>query len=146
MVKFSYHSQFLVDPLLTSVVPLFFCIITITFLLSLNVSKSQGPWTLLIILAVFNNPVIWIVYSRPLISGSPSPCTNHLVTFPCTPIKIGITVTVMFHNFFSSLARSTDLSLFAFFQFNPVVCWNNKVQYLAGFCCCCLNFQLYLWL
>ena len=60
-----------------------------------------------------------MVYTRPLISKSSSPCTKPLMTVPSAPITIGITVTFMFHSFFSPLARSRYLSLFfAFFQWS----------------------------
>ena len=44
---------------------------------------------------------------------SSSPRTNPLMTEPSTPITIGITVTFIFHSFFSSLARSGYSSLFS---------------------------------
>ena len=69
--------------------------------------------TLLSILADLNNAVAWIVSSHPHISKSSSPCTNPLVTVPRAPITIGITVTFMFHSFFSSLASSRHLFLFS---------------------------------
>ena len=61
----------------------------------------------------FNNDVVWIVFIRPLISKSSSPCTNSLVTVPSTPITTGITVILMIH--FFSLARFRYLSLFSLF-------------------------------
>ena len=42
-----------------------------------------------------------------------NPFTNPLVTVPSAKIIIGITVTFMFHSFFSSLARYRYLSLFS---------------------------------
>ena len=50
-----------------------------------------------------------MVSTRPLISKS---CTNPLVIVPKAPITIGITVSFVFHSFFSSLARSWYLSFF----------------------------------
>ena len=74
------------------------------FLGSLRDSKSfQVSRTLLSILADLNNAVVWIVSIRPLISKSSSPCSNSLVTVPIPLITTGITVTFMFHSFFSSL-------------------------------------------
>ena len=82
---------------------------------SLSGSKSlQVSWTLLSILAVLNNVVVWIVSTRPLISKSSSPFNNPLVTVPKAQITIGIIVTFMFHSFFNSLARSRYLSFFSF--------------------------------
>ena len=52
-------------------------------------------------------------FSCPLISKSSSPFTNSLGIVPSAPTTIGITVTFMFHSFFSSIARSRYLSLFS---------------------------------
>ena len=81
---------------------------------SLSDSKSpQVSRTLLSILAVLNNAVVWMVSTRPPTSKSSSPFSNPLVTVPNSPITIGIIVTCMFHSFFSSLARSRYLSFFS---------------------------------
>ena len=81
---------------------------------SLSDSKSlQVSGTLLSILAVLNNAVVWRVSTRPPTSKSSSPFSNPLVTVPNAPITIGIIVTCMFHSFFSSLARSRYLSFFS---------------------------------
>ena len=81
---------------------------------SLSESKSpQVSRTLLSILAVLNNAVVWMVSTRPPTSKSSSPFSNPLVTVPNAPITIGIIVTCMFHSFFSSLARSRYLSFFS---------------------------------
>ena len=54
---------------------------------SLSDSKSpQVSRTLLSILAVLNNAVVWMVSTRPPISKSSSPFSNPLVTVPNTPI------------------------------------------------------------
>ena len=76
-----------------------------------NNKSSQVSWTLLNILVDLNNAVVWMASTRPLISKSSSPFTNHLVTVPSVPITIGITVTFMFPSFFSSQARSRYLFL-----------------------------------
>ena len=86
-------------------------------------SDSRAPQvsrTLLSILADLNNALVQIVSIHPLISKSSSPCTNPLVTLPSAPIIIGITVTFMFHSFFSNfLGSSRYLSLFSLsFSFN----------------------------
>ena len=81
-----------------------------------RLSDSMSPQvsrTLLSILADLNNAVVWMVSTPPLISKSSSLCTNFLVTVSSAPITIGITITCMFHSFFSSLARSRYLSLFS---------------------------------
>ena len=55
-----------------------------------------------------------MVSTHPLISESSSPYTNPLVTILSAPITTGITVTSMFHSFFSSLSRFMYSSLFSF--------------------------------
>ena len=81
---------------------------------SLSESKSlQVSRTLLSILAVLNNAVVWMVSTRLPTSNSSSPFSEPLVTVPNAPITIGIIVTCMFHSFFSYRARSRYLSLFS---------------------------------
>ena len=80
---------------------------------SLSDSKSpQVSRTLLNILAVLNNVVVWMVSTRPSTSKSSSPFSNPFVTVPNAPITISIIVTCMFHSFFNSQARSRYLSFF----------------------------------
>ena len=80
-----------------------------TFHWSLSDSKSpQVSRTILSILAVRNNVVVWMVSTRPQTSKSSSPFNN-----PNAQITIGIIVTCMFHSFFDSLARSRYLSFFS---------------------------------
>ena len=82
-----------------------------------NLSDSKSPQvskTLLSILAVLNNAVVWMVSTRPPTSNSSSPFSNPLVTVPNAPITIRIIVTCMLHSFFNSLARSRYLSLFSY--------------------------------
>ena len=85
-----------------------------------RLSDSKSPQvsrTLLSILAVFNNAVVWMVSTRPPTSKSSRPFNNPLVTVPKAPITIGIIVTFMLHSFlggfFNSIARSRYLSLFS---------------------------------
>ena len=81
---------------------------------SLSDSKSHRvSRTLLSILAVLNNVVVWMVSAHPLISKSFIPFNNPLVTVPKAPITIDINVTFKFHSFFNSLARSRYLSFFS---------------------------------
>ena len=75
--------------------------------------KSQVSRTLLNILAVLNNVVVWMVFTRLPTSKSSSPFSNPLVTVPNRPITIGVIVTGMFHSFFNSLARLRCLSFFS---------------------------------
>ena len=70
---------------------------------SLRDRKSpQVSRTLLCILVVLNNAVVWMVFTGPLISLSSSPCTNTFVTVLKVTITIGVIVTFMFHSFFNS--------------------------------------------
>ena len=69
--------------------------------------------TLLSILTVLNNAMVWMFSTRPPISKSTSPFNNPLVTVPKAPITIDIIVTFMFHSFFNSRARSSYLSFFS---------------------------------
>ena len=74
---------------------------------SLSDSKSpQVSRTLLSILDDINNTVVWMIFTRPLISKSSIPCTNPSVTVLRVPITIGINATFMSLSFFNSLARS----------------------------------------
>ena len=67
---------------------------------SLSDSKSpQDFMTLLSILAVLNNAVVWMVSTRPPTSKSSSLFNRPLVTVLNAPITIGIIVTFMFHGF-----------------------------------------------
>ena len=82
---------------------------------SLSDNKSpQVSRTLLSILPVLNNGVDRVISTRPPDSKSSSPFNNPLVTVPKAPITIGTIVTLMFHSFFNSLARSRYLSFFSY--------------------------------
>ena len=98
---------------------------------SLRDSKSpQASRTLLSILAVLNNVVVWMVSTRPPSSKSSSPFSNPLVSVPNAPITIGIIVTFIFHSFFNSLARPRYLSFFSHsFSF---ILWYSKVDNFAS--------------
>ena len=80
-----------------------------------NLSDNKSPQvssTLLSILSALNNAnYVWMVSTHLVISRSLSPCINPLVTVPRAPITIDI-VTLMFHSFFNSIARSRYLSFF----------------------------------
>ena len=75
--------------------------------------SPQVSRTLLSILAVLNNVVVWMVSTRPPTFKSSNPLSNPLVTVPNAPITIGIIVTCMFHSFFNSLATLRYLSFFS---------------------------------
>ena len=101
---------------------------------SLSDSKSpQVSRTLLSILAVLNNAVVWMVSTRPPTFKSSSPFSNPLVTVPNAPITIGIIFTCMFHSFFQFPSKvEIFILLFTFFLFYPVVCRDSKVDYFAS--------------
>ena len=64
----------------------------IFFLLISNIYNVIHKYTV----SLYHNTLVWL---------DSSPCINPLVTVPGAPIKIGMTVTLIFHSFFSSLAR-----------------------------------------
>ena len=98
---------------------------------SLSDHKSpQVSRTLLSILAVLNNVVVWMVSTHPPPSKSSRPLNNPLVTLPKAPITIGIIVTFMFHKFSNSLERSRYLS---FFHFPSVVFCGQPGQQVHNF-------------
>ena len=89
----------------------------------------QVSGTLLKILAVLNNAVVWMVSTRSLIFKSSSPLITPSVTVSRAPITIGIIVTFMFHSFFQFSSKVQVLILlFAFFQFYSVVSRDSKVH------------------
>ena len=76
--------------------------------LSTGLSDSKSPQlfrTLLSILADLNNGVVWMIFTRPLISKSPSPCTYSLVIVPKATFTISITVTFMSWSIFSVFSQ-----------------------------------------
>ena len=81
---------------------------------SLSDSKSpQVSRTLLSILTVYNNAVVWMVSSRPPTSKSSRPFNDPSVTVLKAPITIGTIVTFMFYSFFNFLVRLRYLSFFS---------------------------------
>ena len=103
------------------------------FCWSLSDSKSpQVSRTLLSILAVFNNAVIWMVSIRMPISKSSRPFDNPLVTAPNAPITIGTVVTFIFHSFQFPRKFEVLILLFTFFQFYSVVSQDSKVDNFAN--------------
>ena len=85
-----------------------------------GVSKSsQISRILLCIQADFTNAVVWLVLILPMISNLSTSFSGFLRTIWNALTTIGITFTFMFHNFFSSLARSKCLFLsFSFLLFS----------------------------
>ena len=100
-------------------------------------NSSKVCRTLLSILAVLNNAVVWMVSTRPPTSKSSRPVNNPLVTVPKAPNIIGIIVTFMFHSIFNSLARSRYLSFFS--HFFSYILWSagtakSKIFKILFFC------------
>ena len=107
---------------------------------SLNDSKSpQVSRTLLSILAVLNNIVVWMVSTRLPTSKSSSPFSNPLVTVPNALITIGIIVTFMFQSFFQFPSKVQVLILF---QILSVLFCGQPGQQSRQFC----NFSSFCWL
>ena len=114
-----------------------------------SLSDSKFPpvsRTLLSILADLNNAIVWMVSFCPNIFKSPSPFTNPLEIVLRASIIIGIIITFVLQQFFSSLARSRYLSLFLFSVNFIVVCQDGKIHNLAGSLFLCLSLGLVVWL
>ena len=102
-----------------------------------NLIDSKSPQvsrTLLNILAVLNNAVVWMVSTQPPTSKSSNPFSNPLVTVPKAPITIGIIVTFICDSFFNSPASSRYLSLFShsftFILWSAVIAKSTILQVL----------------
>ena len=78
-----------------------------------GLSDSKYPRVSKTLLSILNSGVVWMVSTCPPISKFSSLYTNPLVTVPSTPITSAITVTFVFHDFYSSQARSRYLFLFS---------------------------------
>ena len=88
----------------------------------------ESPWLLSVILANLN-AVAWMVSILPLIFNSFSLVPKLLGIIPSAPVTIGITVTLMLHNFCHSLARSKHLYRFSLFlNIYSVVHQNIKIH------------------
>ena len=117
-----------------------------------SLSDNISPYvfgTLLSILTDLNNAVVWMVLTRPLISKSPNPCTNPLLTVPSVSITIGTLLLLCALVYLFPSKVSIVIYRFAFFQFYPMVSRNGKVYYSAGsffhFFCCWLLLGLVVW-
>ena len=95
-------------------------------------SLLSSPVQLLSILVELSNAIVSIVSTSPLISKSSHSFTNSFLIVPRAPVTIGVTVTFMFHNFFSFPSKVLVLIPFAFFQFYSVVSRDSKVQNSAS--------------
>ena len=109
-------------------------------------SDSKSPQltrNVLSILADLSSAIVWIVSARPLNLNPSNPVAKHLGIVPSAPVMTGITVTLIFHNVFSSLPRLKYLSLFwfffFFFNFNSMIVRLGKFHYLMS----SLSFSLF---
>ncbi len=107
--------------------------------LSLEFEWQQVSRTLLSILAVLNNVVVWMVSTHPPTSKSSSLFNNPLVTVLNGTITIGIIVTFMFYSFFNSLPSWGTYPSFHFLSvlfcgYHPQTCryrlqgWRNPKE------------------
>ena len=105
---------------------------------SLSDSKCpQVSRTILSILTVLNNAVVWMVSTRPPTSKPARPFSNPLVTVPKAPITIGINVTSMFHRFLQFASKvEVRILLYTFFLFYSVVSQDSKIDNFAIFFLC----------
>ena len=97
--------------------------------------SPQVSRTLLSILAVFNNAVVWMVSTHSPTSKSSSPFNSSLVIVPKALIAIGIIVTFMFYRlFFFQFPCKVEvlILLFTFFQFYSVISQDSKVDNFAN--------------
>ena len=91
---------------------------------------------------ILHNAVVWMVSSHPLISLSSSNLSKPLRIVPSAPITTGITVTLIFHNFLSYLAKSKYLplcslsSIFALRSADTVkIIKRQVIKILISYCC-----------
>ena len=100
---------------------------------SLIENKSpQVSRTLLSILAVLNNAVVWMVSTHPQTSKSSSLFNIPSVTVPNAPITIGIIDTFMFHSFLTPSKVEVVILFFPFSQFYSVVCRDSEFDNFAS--------------
>ena len=102
-----------------------------------GLSDSKFPQvsrTLLSILAVLNNVVIWMVSTPEPTSKSSSPFNNPLLTVPKAPITIGIIVTFMFHSFFFFSIPKQGRGTYPSFPILSVLFCGQPAQQSRQFC------------
>ena len=111
---------------------------------SLGNNKSpQVSRTLLRILADLNNVVIWIVSIHPQISNSSSPFPILWEPLQVCQSQLVSPLTLIFHSFFSSQARSKYLTLFAF-SLIFTLCSTGMAKSIIWqilFFCCFVNYD-----
>ena len=92
-----------------------------------RLSESKIPQvsrTLLSILTVFNNTVVWMVSTRLLTSKYSRPFNSPLVTVPKAPFTIGTIVTFMFRSFFFFFFNSLARSRYFFLHYFSFILWS----------------------
>ena len=101
---------------------------------SLSDNKSpQVSRTFLSMVAPLNNGIVWMVLIVLFFSKFSSSFIIPLRIVLRAPITISITVTFMFHSFFSCLPKFWYLSrFFLFLRFYSLVSWNNRIRYSVG--------------
>ena len=113
---------------------------------SSDIKFLQVSRTFLNILTVLTYAVVWLFSTRPLISKSPCPFNNPLLTVPKETITIGIIVNVIFHRIFQFSSNVQVLiPLFTLFQFYTVVSRDSKVNNFAMSLFCWLFLGLVFW-
>ena len=102
--------------------------------------SPQVSRTLLSILTVLNNVLVWMLTTRPVIFKPSSPFNNPLMNVSKAPIMISTVITFMFHSFFFQFPGKVQvlIFLFTFFQFYSVVSWDSKVHNFASSLFCWL--------
>ena len=101
-----------------------------------SLSDSKSPLvfrTLLSILPIVNNAVVWMVSNRPVISKSFSLFNNPLVTVPKVLITIGVIVPFMFPSFFFPIPQQGQCT-YPSFHFLSVLFCGQPVQLSPQFC------------
>ena len=94
-----------------------------------SLSDSKSPKvsrTLLSILAILNNAVVWMVSTHPPTSKSSSLFNNLLVTVPKAPIMIGIIVTFIIIIIIIIIIIPCDFLVFFSFSFNFTL-WSPEI-------------------
>ena len=149
---FCFISAYLMTCLLTCFIIILllweFFIQVLAECLSLEFECEQVSSNLLVffsILADLKNSVVCTVSTRPLISKPSSPVTNPYI--PSAPITTRIIITFMFHSFQFSCKVLILITLFTFFKFFSVICWDGEVHYSVGslFFFCWLSLDLVVW-
>ena len=98
-----------------------------------DIKSPQVHRTLLSILTVLNDAVVWMVSTHPPTTFSFSSLYNTFVTVLKAPITIGIIVSFMFHFFFQFHSKVQVFTLhFTFFHFHSLVSRDSKVHNLAS--------------